>query len=83
MLGFRFQTGMPQRWVSDAFLVESTAGRLRLCPQGRYQVLRPTVFKTENIHRYIDSTTTVLQEARVRNFTRWPVIGQNSGRIST
>ncbi len=42
----------------------------------RYQALRPTVFKTERIHRYIDSTATVLQEARVRNFTRWPVIGQ-------
>ena len=42
----------------------------------RYQALRPTVLKTETIHRYIDSTATVLQEARFRNFTRWPVIGQ-------
>ncbi|MPR35462.1 CotH kinase family protein [Salmonirosea aquatica] len=42
----------------------------------RYQALRPTVLKTETIHRYIDSTATVLQEARVRNFTRWTVIGQ-------
>ena len=42
----------------------------------RYQALRPTVLKTETIHRYLDSTATVLQEARVRNFTRWAVIGQ-------
>ena len=42
----------------------------------RYQALRLGVLKTENLHRYIDSTATVLQEARVRNFTRWPVIGQ-------
>ncbi len=43
----------------------------------RYQTLRPNVLKTENLHRYIDSTALVLQDARVRNFTRWPVIGQN------
>lgn len=42
----------------------------------RYHALRPNVLKTENLHRYIDSTAAVLQEARVRNFVRWPVIGQ-------
>lgn len=45
--------------------------------RARYRSLRQNQLKTDNIHRYIDSTAIVLQEARVRNFTRWPVIGQN------
>ncbi len=42
----------------------------------RYRSLRSSQLKTEILHRYIDSTAAVLTEARVRNFTRWPVIGQ-------
>lgn len=44
--------------------------------RARYRSLRNSQLKTENIHRYIDSTATILQEARIRNFTRWPVIGK-------
>lgn len=44
--------------------------------RARYRNLRGNQLKTENIYRYIDSTAAVLQEARVRNFVRWPVIGQ-------
>ena len=43
--------------------------------RSRYQSLRSSTLKTENLHRYIDSTATVLKEARIRNFTRWPIIG--------
>ncbi len=42
----------------------------------RYQSLRQGVLKTDRITQYIDSTANVLKEARVRNFTRWPVIGK-------
>lgn len=48
------------------------AGRVRV----RYQALRQNEMKTERINRYIDSSAVLLQEARIRNFTRWPVIGQ-------
>ena len=42
----------------------------------RYKALRQTVLATNKIHAYIDSSTTSLTESRIRNFTRWPVIGR-------
>jgi hypothetical protein len=42
----------------------------------KYQALRQTVLKTERIHAYVDSVANVLTESRIRNFQRWPVIGQ-------
>lgn len=42
----------------------------------RYTALRQGVLQTQNLHRYIDSTALVIQDARVRNFQRWPVMGQ-------
>lgn len=44
--------------------------------KGKWRFLRSNVLKLENIHRYIDSTSTVLNEAQIRNFQRWPIIGQ-------
>jgi hypothetical protein len=42
----------------------------------RWQELRRGKFATENIHAYIDSVVTVLdQEAQQRNFHEWPVLG--------
>jgi hypothetical protein len=40
-----------------------------------YQALRKTILTTDRINTYIDSVATMLTEARVRNFQRWPVIG--------
>lgn len=42
----------------------------------RYKALRQTVLTTDKLHAYIDSSTTRLTEARIRNFVRWPVIGK-------
>jgi hypothetical protein len=42
----------------------------------RYTTLRQGVLQTQNLHRYIDSTALAIQDARIRNFQRWPVIGQ-------
>jgi hypothetical protein len=42
----------------------------------RYKALRQTVLTTDRIHAYIDSSAKSLTESRIRNFTRWPVIGQ-------
>jgi len=42
----------------------------------RYKALRQTVLATNRIHAYIDSSAKSLTESRIRNFTRWPVIGQ-------
>ncbi|TDB67865.1 CotH kinase family protein [Arundinibacter roseus] len=44
--------------------------------QTRYENLRKNTLNTASLHAYIDSTSSYLQEARIRNFTRWPVIGQ-------
>lgn len=42
----------------------------------KYQAMRKTVLATNRIHAYIDSSATRLTEARVRNFQRWPIMGQ-------
>ena len=43
--------------------------------KARYKALRQTVLTPQRLGTFIDSTTAVLAEARVRNFARWPVIG--------
>jgi hypothetical protein len=42
----------------------------------RWEELRQGPLKTSNIHAFIDSVATHLTEARIRNFQRWPIIGQ-------
>lgn len=41
----------------------------------RWNELKETIFNTQNINRYIDSCVVVLNEARIRNFTKWPILG--------
>ena len=41
-----------------------------------YQRLRRGAWKTATLHAYIDSLSTVLNEAQQRNFVRWPILGQ-------
>lgn len=42
----------------------------------RYNALRQNVLRTDALHRFIDSTALFIQDARIRNFQRWPVMGQ-------
>lgn len=43
----------------------------------RWEMLRKTTFNTENINKWIDSTTATLQPAMQRNFIKWPnVLGK-------
>lgn len=41
----------------------------------RWEELRQGPLKTENVNYFIDSVASHLQEARIRNFQRWPIIG--------
>jgi hypothetical protein len=62
---------MPLWW--DRLLSDRTfANKVRV----KYQTLRQSILKTERIHAYIDSVANVLTESRIRNFQRWPVLGQ-------
>ncbi|WP_044129428.1 CotH kinase family protein [Rudanella lutea] len=54
-------------------LLQDPAFAARL--NNRYQTLRQGVLATPRIHAYLDSTGKSITDARIRNFTRWPVIG--------
>lgn len=42
----------------------------------RWEALREGAFKTENINHFIDSVANYIEEGRIRNFQKWPIIGQ-------
>lgn len=42
----------------------------------RWLELRKTVFNTTYINNWIDSTAAVLNEAQIRNYQRWPILGK-------
>lgn len=42
----------------------------------RWTQIREGVFSNENILAYVDQTVLKIEEARIRNFNRWPVIGE-------
>jgi hypothetical protein len=42
----------------------------------RWTQIRQDVFSNENIMAYLDQTILKIEEARIRNFNRWPVIGE-------
>jgi hypothetical protein len=41
----------------------------------RWEELRQGPLKTSTMHAYIDSVANHIEEARIRNFQRWPIIG--------
>lgn len=41
----------------------------------KYRALRQTVLTPQRLSAFVDSTTSLVTEARIRNFTKWPVIG--------
>lgn len=46
----------------------------------RWEKLRESEYKTENLFGYIDSIAQSLSEAQVREFKKWPVLGVNFWR---
>jgi hypothetical protein len=43
--------------------------------RARWEELKQTVFTKDKLFSYIDSLTTFFDEARIRNFQRWPILG--------
>lgn len=41
----------------------------------RWQILKANILTTQKIFGYVDSLTILLDEAKTRNFVRWPVLG--------
>ena len=59
------------RMLSDTFFENR--------PHCRYKALRENALSTEKIHAFMDSMALVLQTAQVRHFTRWKILGVNTG----
>ncbi len=66
-----FSTSIPFWW--GKLLQSSSYANGLKC---RWEELRTGPLKTSNIHNFIDSLANYLQESRIRNFQRWPIIGQ-------
>ena len=64
-------TGWMPRLMQDPVFVE----QLKV----RYSTLRKTTLSNEYLMNYIDSVNTVIADAQVRHFTKWPILGQNVG----
>jgi spore coat protein CotH len=45
----------------------------------RYTDLRETILSTEYLNNYIDSVHALVEEAQVRHYERWPILGINVG----
>jgi len=45
----------------------------------RYSFLRKTILSDESLYHYIDSIYTLVNEAQVRHYQRWPILGINVG----
>ena len=45
----------------------------------RYSLLRKTILSEESLYQYIDSIHTLVNEAQVRHYQRWPILGINVG----
>lgn len=65
-----FPTSIPFWWEK---LLESTSYKNGL--RCRWETLRQGPLKTENVNYFIDSIAEYIEEARIRNFTKWPIIG--------
>ncbi|GAB5416541.1 MAG: hypothetical protein Crog4KO_34210 [Crocinitomicaceae bacterium] len=66
-----FTTAIPFWWER---LLDSPAYRNAL--RCRWDELRQGILSTPNVNNYIDSVANYVEDARIRNFQRWPIIGQ-------
>jgi len=66
-----FSTSIPFWW--EKLLQSPTYANGLKC---RWEELRNGVLRTDNINYFIDSVAAYIEEGRIRNFQRWPIIGQ-------
>jgi hypothetical protein len=43
----------------------------------RYTTLRQTILSNEHLNHYIDSVATLVNEAQVRHYEKWPILGES------
>lgn len=65
-----FTTAIPFWW--EKLLDDPTYRNMLRC---RWEELRQGPLKTSNINNFIDSVANHIQDARIRNFQKWPIIG--------
>jgi hypothetical protein len=65
-----FSTSIPFWWEK---LLESTSYRNGL--RCRWEELRQGPLHTDSVNFFIDSIANYIEDARIRNFTKWPIIG--------
>ena len=65
-----FTSAIPFWWEK---LLQSTSYRNGL--RCRWNTLREGPLHTDSVNYFIDSIATMIQDARIRNFTQWPIIG--------
>lgn len=65
-----FTSAIPFWWEK---LLQSVTYRNGL--KCRWEELRQGPLHTDSINYFIDSIATMIQDARIRNFTKWPIIG--------
>jgi hypothetical protein len=65
-----FTTAIPFWWEK---LLESSTYRNGL--RCRWEELRQGPLHTDSVNYFIDSISLYIEEARIRNFTKWPIIG--------
>lgn len=65
-----FTTAIPFWW--EKLLQSSTYRNGLKC---RWEELRQGAFHTDSVNYFIDSMANYLQDARIRNFQKWPIIG--------
>jgi len=66
---------VPPGWMVKLLDDPSFANELRT----RYNQLRGTILSEEYFNHYIDSVSTLVSEAQVRHYEKWPILGINVG----
>ena len=66
---------VPPGWMVKLLDDPSFANELRT----RYNQLRKTILSEEYFNHYIDSVSALVNEAQVRHYQKWPILGKNVG----
>jgi hypothetical protein len=65
---------VPPSWVVKLLQDSTFANELHT----RYSLLRKTILSKETIYHYIDSIRALVNEAQVRHYQKWPILGGSS-----
>ena len=66
---------VPPGWVVKLLDDDTFTNELRT----RYNQLRKTILSEEYFNHYIDSVSSLVSEAQVRHYQKWPILGRNVG----